>query len=347
MDIFLWRFQEMEMYFLENIKKKMVEELTWLVRQADHENKAELETAAAAAMFLAECSAIGFGVPHSADILLSWMSKAASLGSSRASLWLPRVRFALGKDGDPCASDPAIPAGSLDLLSLMRFDRDVQRGIARGDSDNDKTMKKTAPPSRLLHTEVFGEEREDTLDPVHYHAWLGDRNAVDALAKSGVALDMPTPKGRTPLYFACLAGDLDLVRLLLSHNADPTITDRQGVTPMHLCIMFKDLDVASAFEGLYRCGARLDAELHGAVNWRLYDLRLWPQPVHWAIQTRHTVLVRLYLDAGIPPSGGLLFAVNTLFPEIVDLLLKRGDKLEADATLMEYLGTTALHNRDN
>ncbi|KAL3454832.1 ankyrin repeat-containing domain protein [Aspergillus insuetus] len=292
-------------------------------------------------MFLAECSAIGFGVPHNVDILLSWMSKAASLGSSRASLWLPRVRFALGKDGNSCSSDPAIPAGSLDLLSLMRFNRDVQREIARTDLDDDKTAGKATPPPRLLHVKIFDEEREDTLEHLHYHAWLGNINAVDALAKSGVALDTPTPKGQTALYFACLAGELDLVRLLLSHNADPTITDQQGVTLMHLCIMFNDLDVSSAFEALHRCGASLDAELHhgSAVNWRFYDLSLWSLPLHWAIKTRHAVLVRVYLDAGVSASGNLWLAVHAFFPEIVDLLLERGDKLEADATLMEYLET--------
>ncbi|KAL3454833.1 kinase-like domain-containing protein [Aspergillus insuetus] len=38
MDIFMWRSEEMETQFPENVKEKMVEELTWVVEQADHKN---------------------------------------------------------------------------------------------------------------------------------------------------------------------------------------------------------------------------------------------------------------------------------------------------------------------
>ena len=40
--------------------------------------------------------------------------------------------------------------------------------------------------------------------------------------------------GNTPLHDACLSGDLDFVRILLDNNADPTIRNKSGATPLHL-----------------------------------------------------------------------------------------------------------------
>jgi len=40
--------------------------------------------------------------------------------------------------------------------------------------------------------------------------------------------------GRTPLYYAVASGNLELVKVILSHGADVTLKDNDGCTPMHI-----------------------------------------------------------------------------------------------------------------
>ena len=38
--------------------------------------------------------------------------------------------------------------------------------------------------------------------------------------------------GFTPLHYAVISDDVAIIRLLLSHGADPTVEDRRGLTPV-------------------------------------------------------------------------------------------------------------------
>ncbi|CAI8040388.1 Caseinolytic peptidase B protein homolog [Geodia barretti] len=41
--------------------------------------------------------------------------------------------------------------------------------------------------------------------------------------------------GFTPLHYAVISDDIAIIRLLLSHGADPTVEDRRGLTPVDYC----------------------------------------------------------------------------------------------------------------
>jgi hypothetical protein len=320
------------------INEKIIEELMWVVERQRNHGGDEAE-AASAAMLLAECCGVGFGLSNSTEAMISWMEQAAALGSLRAKLWLPRVQFIFRNHQNPPSPCDSFD-GSFDILSLLRANGKSQREAARmqigacHSGDTVATGKESA--SILLHLEVFSEGDPDMLSRLHFSSWLGDRMALDELLSNKAAINAVSPKGRTALFYACLAGHLEITNLLLAAGADPTISDLEGVTPLHLCIMFDEPNMEAACKALVSRGARFDARLKGDMFWRLYDLELVGTPVHWAISTHSTRLVEVYLDAQAP-SIGLDLAIRGFFPDISGLLLVRGATWEGNHAPMEAL----------
>ena len=71
-------------------------------------------------------------------------------------------------------------------------------------------------------------------DPVVLHAICTDRSHshIAQLVADGADVDQPNGWGNTPLHYACEIGDLALVKLLLSLDAKPNPTNREGYTPL-------------------------------------------------------------------------------------------------------------------
>ena len=60
---------------------------------------------------------------------------------------------------------------------------------------------------------------------------------LDCGADANLSADVQSPTLFalvTPLHFACYRGDVDMVRLLLEHQADVTALDDQNRTPLHM-----------------------------------------------------------------------------------------------------------------
>jgi uncharacterized protein len=62
--------------------------------------------------------------------------------------------------------------------------------------------------------------------------------------------------GRTPLHYAALAGDIDLVRVLIRDH-DVSARDRDGFTPLHFAAQGSHADVVVV---LVAAGASVDAQ---------------------------------------------------------------------------------------
>lgn len=70
----------------------------------------------------------------------------------------------------------------------------------------------------------------------------------DCLDNNGIDLDKRDIKGRTPLFVACLSGNYHCVDLLLKNNADPTLTNQIGESPLQIAKSKNFVDIVDLFE---------------------------------------------------------------------------------------------------
>lgn len=77
----------------------------------------------------------------------------------------------------------------------------------------------------------------------------GEVSQVLALLTSGVSPNSADYDGRTPLHIAVCAGNIEVVKLLLEHNADIKATDRWGSTPVDDAQRYKLTDIQSLLTG--------------------------------------------------------------------------------------------------
>ncbi|KPI98172.1 Ankyrin repeat and SAM domain-containing protein 1A [Papilio xuthus] len=67
---------------------------------------------------------------------------------------------------------------------------------------------------------------------------------IDSLRR-GAGVNVQDDNGYTPLHHACLRGHKDIVQVLLSVDALPTVVDKKGATPLHLAAWKGDSDIVS------------------------------------------------------------------------------------------------------
>ncbi|XP_013171530.1 PREDICTED: uncharacterized protein LOC106120704 isoform X2 [Papilio xuthus] len=63
--------------------------------------------------------------------------------------------------------------------------------------------------------------------------------------RRGAGVNVQDDNGYTPLHHACLRGHKDIVQVLLSVDALPTVVDKKGATPLHLAAWKGDSDIVS------------------------------------------------------------------------------------------------------
>lgn len=54
------------------------------------------------------------------------------------------------------------------------------------------------------------------------------------LLKRGIQVDNATKKGNTALHIASLAGQLDIIKLLIEYKADVNVQSSSGFTPLYM-----------------------------------------------------------------------------------------------------------------
>jgi ankyrin repeat protein len=73
--------------------------------------------------------------------------------------------------------------------------------------------------------DIFGNS------PLHYAVDKRRKEMAEMLIKCGADINQKDFRGNTPLHIACVNNDIDIVRLLLLHNANPEISDLSDVKP--------------------------------------------------------------------------------------------------------------------
>jgi uncharacterized protein len=89
--------------------------------------------------------------------------------------------------------------------------------------------------------------------PLHWASIDGNREVVELLIDRGAEVNGRTPYGLTPLHLASRAGKLDTVKLLISRGAEVNALTKDGVSPLREAISSGHEEVSAI---LRSCGAR-------------------------------------------------------------------------------------------
>jgi ankyrin repeat protein len=210
-------------------------------------------------------------------------------------------------------------------------------------------------PVGLVDDVVPWQERFDIRDaqlrtPLIVAA-VNERHASMAhLIHVGVDLDCQDSLGRTALYHCVKAGQQSLVEELLSNGADSTLTDLDGISPLHIAVSQSDVTLVTS---LVKAGASTEGcfaeairngnfELIGALLMCSGDPNLdlpverGQAPLEIAVMSGHVDIVERLLEGGasanvVDMDGCPLLwrAVNSGHSDISELLLKAGVKSDA------------------
>jgi len=88
-----------------------------------------------------------------------------------------------------------------------------------------------------MGTSVNQEDPAYGLSPLSWASLSGNDQVVSLLLERGANIRWIDKTGNTPLHEAALFCHPETVRLLLQHGADPSVRDKAGSTPLGLCAM--------------------------------------------------------------------------------------------------------------
>ncbi|EXF78816.1 hypothetical protein CFIO01_01655 [Colletotrichum fioriniae PJ7] len=163
----------------------------------------------------------------------------------------------------------AAAQGRADLVSLL-----LEHGASVNVLDEEActplaiAIRESHIPVVELLLEKRPEARLDTLDdngqsPLSYAAMRGDLDLVKLLSDRGALVDFPTEEGLTPLSTACRYGQYAAADFLIQRNASVYVQDTNGRTPLSWACEVKAAS-AGLIELLLDHGAEIEShDKHG------------------------------------------------------------------------------------
>lgn len=158
---------------------------------------------------------------------------------------------------------------------------------------------------------------------------------MDIINRHPDLINTPDKKyGFSPLHWAVMGHQTNMVKFLLSRGADVNATDRYGMTPLHEAVAFNG-------EGIARMLAAQGANLQ-AFGIKYGVIRV--APIHLAAEAGFPDLVQLFLDLGVDINlrtqgknqvTPLHMAAAKGRADVVELLLKAGADVNARDTKNE------------
>ena len=122
--------------------------------------------------------------------------------------------------------------GRADVVELL-----ITKGanpLAKSRPDSDKTLCDVALEEN--HKEVvrvLAAKGVTDIPRIHIAAYLGDLDGIRRLVKETKDLERRDKNGKTPLSYASLGGNAEIVGLLIDQSAKLDAADKKGMTPLH------------------------------------------------------------------------------------------------------------------
>jgi len=180
--------------------------------------------------------------------------------------------------------------------------------------------------------------------PLHFAVLVNTPEIVELLLKSGANPNgQASGPGLTPLWAAVVGGQKENTELLLAHQAEPNIADKDGRTPLHHAALQGSKELVKL---LLAHNAEVNRQDQSGRTPLSYAAA---HPQNVAAAGSDTELAALLLDhkadpnlkdqaGGTPLHYAVREAVNSGHKEMVELLLAKG----ADVNIRDNSGNTAL-----
>lgn len=279
-------------------------------------------------MTVSECYTAGFGVNHDRKSMLHWLHQAAAAGSTKAAAWYNCLCITVGSSPLPlenaatyedCENNLSnIPVEDYFHARIQKLEL-ARRAEARLKFE-DLLLGDSYLEQWIVELATFHHLQTDNLNPVHVAAWLGLDSVIEKLVAAPSQVNLMSKLGRTPIFYACLGGNLSTLRSLISSGGNVDQKDLLGIAPLHLCVFFSRHAVEDAVNLLVEHGANSNAVMNSTLEWEEHDITLQGASMEWAVRCRYSHLVEALLHTSAEIKG-LNAAIELFFWEIADLLL--------------------------
>jgi ankyrin repeat protein len=129
------------------------------------------------------------------------------------------------------------------IATFQALDHTTLRSLAVTRDEDGRTLLHTCAAggsvaiSQLLidagHHPAINLSDEDGWTPLHSASSAGHEDMVKMLLSQNAQVEAQTNQKRTPLHYAASKGHANITQLLLEAGADPSVTDILGNTPLH------------------------------------------------------------------------------------------------------------------
>jgi ankyrin repeat protein len=176
------------------------------------------------------------------------------------------------------------------------------------------------------------------MDRLCQAARSGHLSVLQNAVGRGLSIDAPNEDKWTPLHFAVLARQVEVVRYLITGKAKANVNARTStrLSPLHFAAQVGDEFIVAL---LIESGA--DVRSRDANE---------QTPLHFAVSSQNLIAVRLLLDFSADPNASdsrgfapMHIAADIGNAELVDLLLSRGAKPDLVVQQSKALGWSPIH----
>ena len=128
--------------------------------------------------------------------------------------------------------------------------------------------KKRTEVAKLLLTsgsKVNSRHKNPCNTPLHFAVLNGDTEVVQMLLDKGANIDATNIHGKTPLHNAAQSAKPAIVGVLLNHGANVDAANKRGVTPLHLAVKNNSKEITTL---LLSRGANVEGKGNNATTSR-------------------------------------------------------------------------------